>query len=73
MLHHLRLPASALSTLLLFQSSVPAVAQQTPSTLSTPEELAGEFAAVPCEDKDRLAAVRALYERMGAPAPQVLP
>ncbi len=71
MLHHLRLPASALSTLLLFQSSVPAVAQQTPSTLSTPEELAGEFAAVPCEDKDRLAAVRALYERMGAPAADI--
>ncbi|MEG2941811.1 MAG: M20/M25/M40 family metallo-hydrolase [Thermomonas sp.] len=71
MLHHLRLPASALSTLLLFQSSVPAVAQQTPSTLSTPEELAGEFAAVPCEDADRLAAVRALYERMGAPAADI--
>lgn len=71
MLHRLRLPASALLTLLLFQSSVPVVAQKAPSTLSTPEDLAGEFAAVPCEDKDRLAAVRALYERMGAPASDI--
>ena len=71
MLHRPRLPASAFLALLLFQSSVPVAAQKPPSTLSTPEELAGEFAAVPCEDADRLAAVRALYERMGAPASDI--
>lgn len=67
----IRMPASALLTLLLFQSSVPVAAQKPPSTLSTPEDFAGEFAAVPCEDADRLAAVRALYERMGAPASDI--
>ncbi|HSD15747.1 MAG TPA: M20/M25/M40 family metallo-hydrolase [Thermomonas sp.] len=34
--------------------------------VSTPEDIAQDFAAVPCDDKDRLAAVRALYERAGA-------
>ena len=69
MLHRLRLPASTLLTLLLFQSSVPVVAQQAPSALSTPDDIQKDFAAVPCEDKDRLASVRALYERAGvAPA-----
>lgn len=34
--------------------------------LSTPEEIAKEFESVPCDNQARLAAVRALYERMGA-------
>lgn len=71
MLHCLRLPASAFLALLLFQSSVPVVAQQAPSTVSTPEDIAKDFSAVPCDDKDRLAAVRALYERAGAQASSI--
>lgn len=71
MLHRLRLPASAFLALLLFQSSVPVVAQKAPSAVSTPEDIAKDFAAVPCDDKDRLAAVRALYERAGAQASSI--
>ena len=37
----------------------------------TPEDMAKDLAAVPCDDKDRLAAVRALYERAGATAPDI--
>ena len=34
--------------------------------ISTPEEIAQEFVSVPCENKDRLPAVRAMFARMGA-------
>ncbi|MFN0087435.1 MAG: M28 family metallopeptidase [Blastocatellia bacterium] len=34
--------------------------------LSTDEEIRAEFEAVPCKNKERLAAVKALFERMGA-------
>ena len=64
--HRPRFPATALLTLLLIQSSVPVAAQKPDSPLSAPEDFAKAFASVPCEDKDRLAAVRALYEGMGA-------
>lgn len=71
MLHRPRLPASAFLALLLLQSSPPVVAQDAPSGVSTPEDMAKDLAAVPCDDKDRLAAVRALYERAGATAPDI--
>ena len=41
------------------------------SKVSTPEDIAKDFAAVPCDDKDRLAAVRALYESAGATASDI--
>jgi hypothetical protein len=34
--------------------------------LSTPEEIRSEFESVPCKNKDRLNAVKALFEKMGA-------
>lgn len=34
--------------------------------ISTEEDVSTEFAAVPCKNKDRLAAVKALFEKMGA-------
>src|SRR5215472_19149114 len=34
--------------------------------ISTQEELAAEFKSVPCKNKERLPAVRALFDRMGA-------
>ncbi|GHC04046.1 M28 family metallopeptidase [Thermomonas carbonis] len=71
MLHRLRLPASTLLTLMLFQSSMPVVAQQAPSTLSTPDDIQKDFASVPCDDKDRLVAVRALYEGAGVAASDI--
>ena len=43
-----------------------ASAQQAELVISTPEQIKEEFAAVPCKDADRLSAVRALFERMGA-------
>ena len=33
--------------------------------------MAKDFASVPCDDKDRLAAVRALYESAGATASDI--
>jgi Iap family predicted aminopeptidase len=49
-----------------------AFAQEAPSNgagalrLSTAEEIKSEFNSVPCKDKDRLGAVKALFEKMGA-------
>lgn len=34
--------------------------------ISTEEEISTEFATVPCKNKDRLAAVKAMFEKMGA-------
>ena len=48
-----------------------ATARNAPSKISTPEDIQKDFAAVPCDDKDRLAAVRALYERAGVPASDI--
>ena len=53
--------------LLLACVAPPAFAQQPTTTLSTPEEIAAEFASVPCDNADRQAATRALLARMGAP------
>jgi Zn-dependent M28 family amino/carboxypeptidase len=34
--------------------------------ISTPEEVISDFASVPCKNEDRLGAVKALFEKMGA-------
>ena len=39
--------------------------------VSTPDDIAKDFTTVPCDDKDRLAAVRALYESAGASASDI--
>src|SRR5689334_19213042 len=39
-----------------------------PSVLSSEAQIAEDFTTVPCRQKDRLPAVRALFEKMGAPA-----
>jgi Zn-dependent M28 family amino/carboxypeptidase len=39
--------------------------------LSTLEEVGAEFKSVPCKNKERQAAARALFERMGAPAADI--
>ena len=70
---HVRAAVPFALTLLLAAGC--SVAQQpTPNiatNVSTPEDLAKDFAAVPCDDKDRLAAVRALYESAGASASDI--
>lgn len=71
MLKHPRLCASSLAALALLLAALPVLAQDAASKVSTPEDIANDVAAVPCDDKDRLAAVRALYERAGAPASDI--
>jgi Iap family predicted aminopeptidase len=39
--------------------------------ISTPEEIRSEFDSVPCKNGDRLKAVKALYEKMGAKAEEI--
>jgi hypothetical protein len=39
--------------------------------ISTQEELGAEFNSVPCKNKERLPAVRALFDRMGAQAAEI--
>ena len=71
MLEHPRLRASLLVAFALLLASGCSEAEDTASKLSTPDDIAKDFAAVPCEDKERLAAVRALYERAGAAASDI--
>jgi hypothetical protein len=62
-----RLSIIAILTQLLFQGAL--VSSGTPQTeivFSTPELIKAEFDSVPCRDKDRLNAVKALFEKMGA-------
>ena len=66
-----RIPAAARLALGLLLASASVVARNAPSNVSTPEDIQKDFAAVPCDDKDRLAAVRALYERAGASASDI--
>ena len=63
---HLCLPACL--ALLVLQSSAPVVARHAPSKVAQIEDFANGFANVPCEDGERLAAVRGLFEQVGAPA-----
>ena len=58
--------SSALLALVVLLTAVPALTNNAPSRLSSPGEIRKEFESVPCEDKDRLAAVKALFEKAGA-------
>lgn len=60
-----------LAVLILFIAAITAAAQQADFKVSTPEEIKADFAAVPCEDKKRLEAVKSLFERAGVPASEV--
>lgn len=59
--------AALLVTLAVTMSATAAAGTPDPR-ISRPEDFASAFASVPCDNKDRLAAVRALYESMGAQA-----
>ena len=39
--------------------------------ISTPDQIKEEFSSVPCKDSERLDAVKALFEKMGAPASDI--
>ena len=60
-----------LAQLLALIICVSAEARQNTLDISTPEEIKAEFNSVPCKDGERLAAVRALFEKVGAPASEL--
>ena len=47
-------------------SGSPAPVQKGRFSISTEEEISKDFSSVPCKGSERLAAARALFERMGA-------
>ena len=55
-------------TLFLLLASLPAAADDVRSKLPTLEDIKKDVDAVPCDNKDRLAAVKSLFERAGAAA-----
>jgi hypothetical protein len=57
--------------LLLLLTPVSLRAQSSSVTISTPEQIKIEFDSVPCNNTERLRAVEALFEKMGAPASDV--
>lgn len=63
-------PRAACAALTLCVAAA-AGAQQPAVRLSTPEEFKAEFESVPCRNEDRLAAVKVLFEKAGAPASAV--
>ncbi|QIL19421.1 M20/M25/M40 family metallo-hydrolase [Thermomonas sp. HDW16] len=70
--HRSRLHAPVFLALVLsLAASVPVAVRSAPAKVSTLEDIQKEFATVPCEDKERLAAVKALYEKAGAPAADI--
>src|SRR5882724_11622249 len=48
-----------------------ASAQQDKLNVATVEQIKAEFNLVPCKNEDRLQAVKALFERLGASAPDI--
>ena len=46
-------------------------AQQAPLQLASPEQITNDFKSVPCNNADRLEAVRKLFGSLGAPAEQI--
>ncbi len=68
---------TALLSIVLLMLTAVCFAQDSPSTatslrISTQEEISAEFDSVPCKDKDRLAAVKALFEKMGATPAEII-
>lgn len=60
-----------LVALVFLLASVPTGAQNSSIKVSSPEQIKEDFGTVPCEDKERLAAVKSLFERAGVPASDV--
>jgi Zn-dependent M28 family amino/carboxypeptidase len=59
---------AALSPFTLATSHAP----QGQLTISTREDISAEFKNVPCKNEDRQKAVKALFERMGAPSSEII-
>lgn len=65
-----RVTCIAVALLFLFESASLHAAQQD-IRISTPEQIKAEFDSVPCKNGERLNAVRALFEKMGAAASDI--
>jgi hypothetical protein len=62
-----RKPAPVVLVILLLALALTGTAARpSASDLSTPEDFKAEFAAVPCRNEDRMAAVQALFRKLGA-------
>jgi Zn-dependent M28 family amino/carboxypeptidase len=66
-----RIATGALAQLFLLTICLLANAQQSAIKISTPEEIKAEFSSLPCKNDERLAAVKALFEKAGAPASDI--
>jgi Zn-dependent M28 family amino/carboxypeptidase len=64
--------AILLSQMLLLALPRVSRAQQQKIDFSTPEQIEEEFKTVPCKDSERLNAVRALFEKMGAASTDIV-
>ena len=53
------------------RAQLPDFSRATTLRLSSVEEIAAEFSAVPCNNDDRLAAAIALFEKLGAPRREI--
>jgi len=60
-----------LLALVFLLTPVPTGAQNPGIQVSSPEQINEDFVRVPCENEERLAAVRSLFERAGAPPSDV--
>jgi Zn-dependent M28 family amino/carboxypeptidase len=63
------------AAVLLFLFPLTRTASQTPQAqliISTREEIGAEFQNVPCKNEERQRAVKALFERMGAPSSEII-
>jgi hypothetical protein len=61
----------SLVVLLILLTPTLLIAQQSEIKISTPEQIKAEFDSIPCKNKDRLSAVKTLFEKMGAPASDI--
>lgn len=60
-----------LAALAFLVATVPAGAQDSNVRISSPEQIKEDFNTVPCDDKKRLAAVEALFQREGVAASEI--
>lgn len=54
--------------LILLQAPLPAIAQSAGSKISGVEQIREDLGSIPCENNERLAGVKSLFERAGVPA-----
>jgi hypothetical protein len=69
--HLTRIIAVILTLMFLLIVSISLNARQASPKIFTVDEFKAEFTKVPCKDEERLNAVKVLFERLGAPEPEI--